>query len=55
LKPLLIDGALFARLEVGFALPDQDAAVADAMKHIDRCKDRRAEPEQVACEIQPFL
>jgi len=55
LKPLLIDGALFTKVEVGFAWPDQDAAVADAKKHIDRCKDRWAEPEQLAYEIQPFL
>jgi len=55
LKPLLIDGALFTKVEVGFAWPDQDAAVADAKKQIDRCKDRWAEPEQVGCEIQPFL
>jgi len=34
LKPLLVDGALFTKVEVGFAWP------ADAKKHIDRCKDR---------------
>ena len=34
---------------------EHDAAVADALKHVDRCKDRWAEPEQAACEIQPFL
>jgi hypothetical protein len=55
LKPLLIDGALFTKVEVGFARPNQDAAVTDAKKHIDRCEDRWAEPEQVGCEIQPFL
>jgi hypothetical protein len=54
-KPLLIDGALFTKVEVGFAWPDQNAAVADAKKHIDRCKDRWAEPEQVEGKIQPFL
>jgi hypothetical protein len=54
LKPLLIDGALFPKVEIGFAWPDPDAAIADAKKHIDRCRDRWGEPDE-AREIQPFL
>ena len=53
-KPLLIDGALFPKVEVGFAWPDQEAAIADAKKQIDRCKDRWSEPEAER-EMQPFL
>ena len=55
LKPLIIDGALFTKVEIGFAWPDRDAAVADAKKHIDRCKDHWSEPEELECEMQPFL
>ncbi len=55
LMPLLIDGALFAKIEMGFAWPDQDAAIADAKKHIDRCRDRWADPKHIEREIQPFL
>ena len=51
----MIDGAPFAKVEIGFAWPDRDAAIADAKKHIDRCKDRWAEPEQLEREMQPFL
>jgi hypothetical protein len=47
LGPLLIDGALFPKVEVGFAWPDQDAAIADAKRHIDLCKDQWVEPRQV--------
>src|SRR5260370_37648223 len=35
-KPVVIDGMPFPTLEVGFAWPDPDAAVADAKAHIDR-------------------
>ena len=41
LKPMVIDGELFPTLEVGFAWSDRDAAVADAMAHIDRFNLRR--------------
>ncbi len=54
-KPLLIDGALFPKVEVGFAWPDQEAAIADAKKQIDRSRDRWAEAEEDGCEMQPFL
>jgi hypothetical protein len=42
LKPLSIDGVLFAALEVGFAWPNPDAAIADARAHIDRLNQRRS-------------
>jgi hypothetical protein len=45
-KPLVISGHPFAALEVGFAWPDPDTAIADAKSHIDRFKHRWAEPEQ---------
>jgi hypothetical protein len=55
LKPLLIDGALFPKVEVGFAWPNQDAAIADAKHQIDRSEDRWSEPADDAWNIQPFL
>jgi len=42
LEPVVIDGMLFPTLEVGFAWPDPDAAVADAKAHIDRFEQRFA-------------
>ena len=54
LRPLLIDGALFPKVEVGIAWSDSDTAVADAKRHIDRCTDRWSEPDETA-EIKPFL
>jgi hypothetical protein len=42
LRPLLINGHPFPKLEVGFAWPDAEAAIADAKRHIDRFKDRWA-------------
>jgi hypothetical protein len=41
LKPMVIDGELFPTLEVGFAWSDADAAITDAMVHIDRFNLRR--------------
>jgi hypothetical protein len=35
-RPVIIDGVSFAALEVGFAWPDPDAAVADAKIQIER-------------------
>jgi hypothetical protein len=55
LKPFVIDGALFPKVEVGFAWPSRDAAIADAKQHIDRCKDRWSEPDQPEHAMQPFL
>ena len=55
LKPLLIDGALFAKVEVGFAWPDRQAAVADAKRQIDRTRSLWAGPADDECDIQPFL
>jgi hypothetical protein len=40
LEPLVIDGVLFSTLEVGFAWPNPEAAVADAKTHIDLLKRR---------------
>jgi hypothetical protein len=42
LEPVVIDGMQFPTLEVGFAWPDPDAAVADAKAHIDRFERRYA-------------
>jgi len=35
-EPVAIDGVSFSTLEVGFAWPDPDAAIADAKTQIDR-------------------
>ena len=55
MKPLLIDGALFPKVEVGFAWPDRYTAIADAKHQIDRAEDRWCEPAEDECNIQPFL
>jgi hypothetical protein len=34
--PVVIDGELFPALELGFAWSDPDAAIADAIIHIDQ-------------------
>jgi len=39
-EPVVIDGLLFATLEVGFAWPDADEAIAHAKTRIDRFKTR---------------
>ena len=36
LTPVIIDGVPFPALELGFAWSDPDAAIADAIHHIDR-------------------
>ena len=36
LHPLIIDGVVFATLEVGFAWSDPETAIADAKSQIDR-------------------
>jgi hypothetical protein len=38
LMPIIIDGDLFSTLELGFAWSSREAAIADAMAHIDRLK-----------------
>jgi hypothetical protein len=38
--PLLINGCAFPSLEVGFAWPDEGAAIDDAKHHIDHFKHR---------------
>ena len=55
LRPLLIDSALFPKVEVGFAWPDREAAIADAKKQIDRARTLWAGPADDECDIQPFL
>ncbi len=42
LSLVAIDGVLFPALELGFAWPNEDAAIADAKQHIDRFR-RRSE------------
>jgi hypothetical protein len=39
--PVVIDGVLFAVLEVGFAWSDPDAAIADAKSQIDHFRLKR--------------
>jgi hypothetical protein len=41
LHPVIIDGVVFGTLEVGFAWPDPEAAIADAKSQIDRLKLKR--------------
>jgi hypothetical protein len=44
-SPVAIDGVLFPALEMGFAWPDSEAAIADAKEHIDRFR-RRGEDDE---------
>ncbi|MGA7804348.1 MAG: hypothetical protein WCB02_06935 [Bradyrhizobium sp.] len=44
LTPFFINGSPFPTLEIGFAWPDEDSAIVDAKKHIDRCKHRWSKP-----------
>jgi hypothetical protein len=46
-KPFLIHGAPFPTLEIGFAWTDEESAITDAKKHIDRCKHRWTDAGQV--------
>jgi hypothetical protein len=55
LQPVVIDGVLFAALEVGFAWSDPDAAVADAKTQIDRLNRRRATVERTRSTPRPPL
>ncbi len=41
-KPVIIDGVPFPALELGFAWSNPDAAIADAIHHIDRFGPRYA-------------
>jgi hypothetical protein len=41
LKPVFIDGVAFPVLEVGFAWPSPDAAIADAKAQIDQLRLKR--------------
>jgi hypothetical protein len=36
LKPIIIDGEPFSTLEIGFAWSNREAAIVDAMAHINR-------------------
>jgi hypothetical protein len=48
LKPVIIDGVAFPALEVGFAWPNPDAAIADAKVQIDQLRLKRyASAEQM--------
>ena len=47
LRPVIIDGVSFSALEVGFAWPDRDAAVADAKTQIERLQLRRCATDQM--------
>ena len=48
LKPVIIDGVSFATLEIGFAWPSPDAAIADAKIQIDQLRLKRyAAVEQI--------
>jgi hypothetical protein len=47
-QSVLIDGRPFPALEVGFAWYDEDAAIAHAKQHIDRCKHRWTAPGPAA-------
>jgi hypothetical protein len=49
-EPVVIDGMRFPTLEVGFAWPDPDAAVADAKAHIDRLERRYAMSRRMPAE-----
>ena len=40
LSLVAIDGVLFPAVEIGFAWPNEEAAVADAKQHIDRFRRR---------------
>jgi hypothetical protein len=42
--PVIIDGVPFPALELGFAWSNSDAAIADAIHHIDRFGPRYAAP-----------
>jgi len=44
LSLIAIDGVLFPALQLGFAWPNSDAAVADATKRIDQFRHRNARP-----------
>ena len=39
-EPVVIDGMSFPTLDIGFAWSDQDAAISDATKAIDRLQQR---------------
>jgi hypothetical protein len=39
LEPLLIDGIALASIEIGFAWPDPQSAIMDAIFQIDRLRD----------------
>jgi len=53
LEPVIIDGALFSALEVGFAWSGPDAAVADAKTHIDHLNRRGAGIGQMPSAERP--
>jgi hypothetical protein len=50
LLPVMIDGVPFPALELGFAWSDPQAAIADAIHHIDRFGPRYAAPSSSSAE-----
>jgi hypothetical protein len=52
--PVVIDGVLFPVLELGFAWSDPDAAIADAMSHIDQFGRRYAAATMSQAERKAF-
>jgi hypothetical protein len=46
LEPVIIDGVSFPELEVGFAWPNAEAAIADARTRIDYLNRRSVTSEQ---------
>jgi hypothetical protein len=53
-EPVVIDGLPFTALEVGFAWPDPEEAIAHAKDHIDRFKARYFGVSQLGQDMPRF-